>query len=73
METSKKRLVACPKCGNLAEFSPSNAFRPFCSERCKTLDLGDWFAGRYSIPADPTDELLDADDLGELPPGQRHQ
>jgi len=27
-------------------------WRPFCSERCKLMDLGQWFTGRYSIPAD---------------------
>ena len=31
-------------------------WRPFCSERCKLADLGQWFAGRYSIPADSDPE-----------------
>jgi endogenous inhibitor of DNA gyrase (YacG/DUF329 family) len=68
-----KRSGRCPGCGKAAAIDAANPWRPFCSERCKTLDLGDWFAGRYSIPADPMDELLDGDDLGERPPGQRHQ
>ena len=68
-----KRSGRCPGCGNAAATDAENPWRPFCSERCKTLDLGDWFSGRYSIPADPTDELLDADDIGVPPPGQRHQ
>jgi endogenous inhibitor of DNA gyrase (YacG/DUF329 family) len=68
-----KRGSRCAGCGKAAAADASNPWRPFCSERCKTLDLGDWFAGRYGIPADPLDELLDADELGELPPGQRHQ
>lgn len=59
---TKKRLIACPNCKNLCEFSPENAFRPFCSERCKMIDLGVWATEGYAIPApiqpdDLTDEL----------------
>jgi endogenous inhibitor of DNA gyrase (YacG/DUF329 family) len=31
-----------------------NPFRPFCSERCKLLDLGNWLSGAYSIPGTDT-------------------
>jgi hypothetical protein len=30
-----------------------NPFRPFCSERCRLLDLGQWAEGSYAIPAEP--------------------
>jgi endogenous inhibitor of DNA gyrase (YacG/DUF329 family) len=50
MSTSKTRLVACPNCKSLSEFSPNNAFRPFCSERCKLIDLGVWATEGYAIP-----------------------
>lgn len=60
MESIKKRLVACPKCNNLSEFSPSNAFRPFCSERCKLIDLGVWASEGYTIP-----EEIKPDDLND--------
>ncbi|MCI0749390.1 MAG: DNA gyrase inhibitor YacG [Nevskiales bacterium] len=33
-----------------------NPWRPFCSERCKLADLGRWFSGRYTIPADGSAE-----------------
>jgi hypothetical protein len=46
----KKRLVACPICKNPAEFSPENPYRPFCSERCKLIDLGDWANETHRIP-----------------------
>ncbi len=59
MESIKKRLVACPKCGNLSEFSPNNAFRPFCSERCQLIDLGVWATEGYSIPEAITHDDLD--------------
>lgn len=53
-------MVACPNCKNLAEFSPTNPFRPFCSERCKLIDLGLWASEQYAIPqAIKLDELTD--------------
>ena len=52
----KPRTGRCPQCGNPSERGPDNAFRPFCSERCKLADLGQWFAGRYSIPAEDNGE-----------------
>jgi hypothetical protein len=49
---SRRKDGRCPQCGSPAPAGPGNAFRPFCSERCKLADLGQWFAGRYSIPAE---------------------
>jgi endogenous inhibitor of DNA gyrase (YacG/DUF329 family) len=42
----------CPGCGKPADTGPDNPWRPFCSERCKLADLGQWFSGRYSLTAD---------------------
>lgn len=39
----------CPVCGKLA----APFFRPFCSERCRQVDLGRWLSGDYAIPAEP--------------------
>lgn len=51
------RQVACPQCSTLSEFSPANSFRPFCSERCKLIDLGEWANEGYKIPSTkPIDE-----------------
>jgi len=44
------RLVACPRCGTRRPWDPGNPFRPFCSERCKLIDLGAWSTGQYRIP-----------------------
>jgi len=44
------KQVKCPHCGLLCNFSPENAFRPFCSERCKLIDLGAWASENYAIP-----------------------
>jgi endogenous inhibitor of DNA gyrase (YacG/DUF329 family) len=32
-----------------------NPNRPFCSERCRLLDLGNWAAGKYSLPAEESE------------------
>lgn len=45
--------VACPRCGEPALFAPSNRWRPFCSERCRMIDLGAWANEEYRIPARP--------------------
>lgn len=47
------RIVRCPQCGKSSEYSPRNSSRPFCSERCRLIDLGDWAEGRYAVPAEP--------------------
>jgi endogenous inhibitor of DNA gyrase (YacG/DUF329 family) len=44
------RRIACPHCGKSVEWAPENAYRPFCSERCKLIDLGAWAAERYRVP-----------------------
>jgi len=41
--------IRCPKCGKESQLE-GNPFRPFCSERCKLLDLGAWLSGSYGIP-----------------------
>ena len=45
------RTVTCPHCKNPAVFAPSNPYRPFCSERCRLIDLGDWASEKFRVPA----------------------
>lgn len=52
--------VPCPTCGKRTRFAPSNPWRPFCSEGCRTIDLGAWASERYRVEAKPQ---LDDDDL----------
>jgi len=47
---SKPRAVACPQCGARVEWTPESRYRPFCSERCKLIDLGAWASESYRIP-----------------------
>ena len=61
------KIVKCPQCGNLTEYRTDNPARPFCSERCKLIDLGAWAEERYSIAGQPFMEGprgLSPEDLG---------
>ena len=53
---AEPRFVACPTCGKSALWTPANDWRPFCSERCKLIDLGAWASEAYRVPiAEPPD------------------
>jgi len=53
----KYKKVACPTCGKAVEWRPENAWRPFCSERCKLIDLGQWADEKFKIPVEENDGL----------------
>ena len=61
-------IVKCPTCGTSVVWSEQEAHRPFCSERCRLIDLGEWATGSYAIPVtEPLDES--ETDVGDsLPP-----
>jgi hypothetical protein len=46
----KPAVVACPQCGKEVVWSSDSPYRPFCSERCKLIDLGQWANESYRIP-----------------------
>lgn len=54
--------VKCPTCGKPVVWTDAEAFRPFCSERCKLIDLGEWATGSYTIAE--TDPESDGSDTG---------
>lgn len=41
-------IVSCPRCGKSTDWE-GNEFRPFCSMRCKLIDLGSWISEEYVI------------------------
>jgi uncharacterized protein len=47
-----RRTVPCPTCREAVEWSPESPWRPFCSERCKLIDLGAWFSEKHAIPGE---------------------
>jgi len=46
---SAPRIVVCPTCGKEHAWDTGNRYRPFCSERCKLIDLGKWANEEYRI------------------------
>lgn len=46
----KSLKVKCPICGSQFSYYDSS-FRPFCSERCREVDLGKWLTESYAVPA----------------------
>jgi len=57
MEERAERKVPCPTCRRPAVYAPSNPWRPFCGERCRSADLGAWASESYRVPAEaPTDD-----------------
>jgi len=75
------KQVKCPTCGKPSSFSPENKFRPFCSERCQTLDLGAWAEEKFAIPSEDSEistvnknqesDDLDHDPASHPPPKHR--
>ncbi|MEF9438559.1 MAG: DNA gyrase inhibitor YacG [Candidatus Mariimomonas ferrooxydans] len=47
--------IKCPTCKNRTEWK-NNPYRPFCSERCKLIDLGAWAAEKYGIEGEKISE-----------------
>ncbi len=48
--------VRCPTCGHDVKWTDKEKFRPFCSERCKMIDLGAWASNGYSIAGRDTSD-----------------
>lgn len=69
--TLKPRAVACPTCGKNLLWTPENVWRPFCSERCKLVDLGAWAAERYRVPVVEEKDEPDSAGPGEGERGDR--
>lgn len=59
-------IVDCPNCKSKVAWLPENTFKPFCSERCKLIDLGEWASENHKISQpiqveqEITEEMLDA-------------
>ncbi|MCU1718128.1 DNA gyrase inhibitor YacG [Pseudomonas sp. 5P_3.1_Bac2] len=64
---STPTLVPCPTCAAPVEWGPQSPSRPFCSERCKLIDLGAWASEEHSIPGNSLEDELFS---GELNPSR---
>lgn len=57
--------ITCPTCKKQGTWRADNAFKPFCSERCKLIDLGEWANESRKIPGDNLDIDFSQDALDE--------
>ncbi len=60
-QTQRRRRFRCPACKRIVRLpeqdrSEQTRFYPFCSERCKLIDLGAWLDAEYRIPSRPDEE-----------------
>ena len=63
------RSPTCPTCRQAVSWQ-DNPFRPFCSDRCRTLDLGAWADETYRIPGEP--EVEPGEPVERRPPDKPH-
>ncbi len=64
------RTVSCPRCAKPVPWGPESPFRPFCSERCKMIDLGAWAGEEYRVAVKGDNEDLEvksAESEGDAP------
>lgn len=47
------KTVNCPQCGKAVIWEQKQQWKPFCSERCKLIDLGEWATEGHRIAGDP--------------------
>jgi endogenous inhibitor of DNA gyrase (YacG/DUF329 family) len=64
--TSSPRCVKCPTCAAPVKWTAEARWRPFCSERCKLIDLGSWFDESNRIPGEETATVPDEQDVENL-------
>ena len=60
MAEKKTLIVKCSTCKKEVVYSKENPFRPFCSEKCRLVDLGQWFEEDYSIAGDASVSMEDS-------------
>jgi endogenous inhibitor of DNA gyrase (YacG/DUF329 family) len=60
------RIVNCPTCKQGVKWTAANTNRPFCSDRCKLIDLGSWAAEDHRIPAETAPDFENADPERDL-------
>ncbi len=56
-------MMRCPICRKPVDLSSANPFRPYCSERCRTVDLGTWASEDYRVPGKAAEDTEHPEDL----------
>lgn len=60
-----EKIVRCPRCRKECVYGEINPWRPFCSERCKLIDIGAWADESYRVPTEIQAEGESADELDD--------
>ncbi len=58
------KVINCPTCDKRVEWNDGNKFRPFCCERCKLIDFGEWATGKHVIEGESVSQYSDDDNEG---------
>ncbi len=68
MSAAKAKKLKCRTCGRELAFASARKqpYFPFCSARCRNLDLGRWFNEQYTIPGETAADV-DPDAPGQTP------
>lgn len=61
MEDNKNQ-ISCPHCGQKNTWQNENRYRPFCSARCKLIDLGAWAEEEHRIPSESSGTDIENED-----------
>jgi len=62
-DSNRPLEVACPQCRKKVEWRDDNSYRPFCSERCRLIDLGAWADGSHRIAGEPAMDETEIDEM----------
>lgn len=63
--SNNKESICCPHCGKKGTWRKDNSDRPFCSPRCKLIDLGEWADEKRLIPGDEQINQDEQNDSGD--------
>jgi len=62
---NNKKYIICPTCKKKTTWTSQNIYRPFCSKRCKLIDLGDWADEKFKIEGESHDKNNQKNDSNE--------
>jgi len=66
------KIVQCPQCSADVAWQEDQKWRPFCSERCKLIDLGEWASEGHKIAGPSIQSDIDAIDIDAFNPSDYH-
>lgn len=58
---SEQAVVECPHCGKPVPWTEESKWKPFCSDRCRLIDLGDWLAEKHAIATEEAPDQSDSE------------